>query len=246
MAVKSIQYRHHTFNIGYEIVNPEAKYPLVFLHGWGSNKALMKQAFGAHLDMFRHIYVDLPGFGSSTCNMALTTDDYANIMELFLAQINANQDPIVVGHSFGGKVALLLNPRILVLIGSAGIKTAKSLKVRAKIALFKLLKVFGLTSLRKFFVAEDAKELSEPMYQTFKNVVDEDFAERFGMYTGRALLCWGREDTATPLSSAYRLRSLIGTSRLVEFDGDHYFFLTQPEAVAKEIETSVLKSVEHA
>ena len=170
MAVKTIQYQHHTFNISYEIVNPDAKYPLVFLHGWGSNKALMKQAFGTHLDMFRHVYVDLPGFGNSTCNMALTTDDYANIMELFLAQINANQDPIIVGHSFGGKVALLLNPRILVLIGSAGIKRAKSLKVQAKIALFKLLKMFGLTSLRKFFVAEDAKELSEPMYETFKNV----------------------------------------------------------------------------
>jgi pimeloyl-ACP methyl ester carboxylesterase len=245
VAVKSIQYKHHTFNVSYEIVNPDAKYPMVFLHGWGSNKELMKNTFAPYLDTFRHIYIDLPGFGNSTCNMTLTTEDYANIMELFLAQINGNQDPIIVGHSFGGKVALLLNPSILVLIGSAGIKVAKPLKVQTKIALFKVLKTVGLTKLRNLFVAEDAKNLSEPMYETFKNVVDEDFSERFGSYTGRALLCWGSEDTATPMSSANRIHSLIGKSRLVEFEGDHYFFMRQGEAVSKEIEKTVLKAMEH-
>jgi pimeloyl-ACP methyl ester carboxylesterase len=205
----------------------------------------MKNAFGTHLEMFRHIYVDLPGFGNSTCNMALTTEDYANIMELFLAQINGNHDPIIVGHSFGGKVALLLNPSILILVGSAGIRTTKPLKVRLKIVLFKCLKIFGLAALRNLFVAEDAKSLSEPMYQTFKNVVDEDFSDRFAAYSGRALLCWGREDTATPLSSAHRIDELIGQSRLVEFDGDHYFFMNQGAAVCKEIETTVLNAMEH-
>jgi pimeloyl-ACP methyl ester carboxylesterase len=111
--------------------------------------------------------------------------------------------------------------------------------------LFKMLKGVGLTSLRKFFVAEDAKSLSEPMYQTFKNVVDEDYAERFAAYSGRALLCWGREDTATPLSSGSKMHALIENSRMVEFDGDHYFFMSQAETVAKEIETTVVKSMEH-
>ena len=244
MALKSIQYRQHTFNVSYEIVNPDAKYPMIFLHGWGANKELMKGAFSPYLDRFRHVYVDLPGFGNSTCDMALETEDYANIMELFLAQINANQDPVIVGHSFGGKVALLLNPSILVLVGSAGIREPKPLKVRLKILLFKMLKQLGLTRLRHLFVAEDAKKLSEPMYQTFKNVVDEDFSERFGAYTGRALLCWGRDDTATPLRSAYRMHSLIGNSRLEEFEGDHYFFMQQAEAVAKAIETTLIKSME--
>ena len=245
MALKTIQYKQHTFKISYEIVNPDARYTMIFLHGWGSNKGLMKNSFGTHLEMFRHIYVDLPGIGNSTCNMALTTEDYANIMELFLAQINGNQDPIVVGHSFGGKVALLLNPSILVLIGSAGIRVPKPLKVRLKILLFKCLKIFGFAALRNLFVAEDAKSLSEPMYQTFKNVVDEDFSGRFAAYGGRALLCWGREDTATPISSAHRIADLIGQSRLAEFEGDHYFFMTQAAGVCKEIETTVLKAMEH-
>lgn len=245
MALKTIQYKHHTFNISYEIINPEGKLTIIFLHGWGSNKELMKQAFGTYMDTFRHVYIDLPGFGKSTCSAQLDTEDYANIMELFLAQINANQDPIVLGHSFGGKVGLLLKPSTLILVASAGIYRPKPLKVKLKIALFKALKFFGLASLRSKFVADDAKELSEHMYQTFKTVVNEDFSKQFEHFSGRALLCWGKEDTATPIEDAYKIDALIRNSRLVEFEGDHYFFLKQAESVAKEIEQTVLEGLKH-
>lgn len=204
----------------------------------------MKHAFGAHLKQFRHIYIDMPGFGNSTCNMSLTTEDYATILETFISMIEADK-MIVLGHSFGGKVATLLNPDFLVLVGSAGILVPKPFTVRAKIALFKLLKFSGLTSLRRFFVAPDAQGLSQPMYETFKQVVNEDFSEKFSAYKGKALLCFGRQDTATPLWTAYKIAELIPASNVVEFDGDHYFFLEQSASVAKEIEKSVLKSLEH-
>ena len=138
MAVKSIQYNRHTFEIIYEIVNPQAKLDIIILHGWGSNKNLMKQSFSPYMDKFRHIYIDLPGFGNSTCNTILTTADYAHLVELLMIHMNASKN-IIVGHSFGGKVALLLEPEILVLLSSAGIYTEKSLKVKTKIFLFKAL-----------------------------------------------------------------------------------------------------------
>lgn len=244
MAVKTVQYQHHTFSISYEIVNPNAHYDIIFLHGWGSHKNLMKHAFGTQLKQFRHIYIDMPGFGNSTCNMALCTEDYANILESFISQIDAAKT-IILGHSFGGKVATLLNPDLLVLVGSAGILVPKPLKIRAKILLFKLMKFTGLTSLRRFFVAPDAQGLSQPMYETFKQVVNEDFTEKFRAFKGKALLCFGRQDTATPMWTAYKIAELIPESTVVEFDGDHYFFLEQSASVAKEIEKTVLQSLEH-
>ncbi len=244
MAVKTIQFEHHTLNISYEIVNPEAKYDIVFLHGWGSNKALMSKAFSPYLDTFRQIYIDLPGFGNSTCNLALTTDDYATIMERFFAQISASRE-IIVGHSFGGKVALLMNPSLLVLLSSAGIYTRKPLLVWLKIGVFKLFKYLGLAKLRSLFVASDAKELSEPMYQTFKNVVNEDFSKKFASFTGKALLCWGSDDTATPLFAGEKIESLIEDSKLVVFKGDHYFFMQHAQEVAAEIENSYIELLKH-
>ncbi|MDD5158598.1 MAG: alpha/beta hydrolase [Sulfuricurvum sp.] len=244
MAVKTVQYKQHTFSISYEILNPGAHYDIIFLHGWGSHKNLMKHAFGAHLKQFRHIYIDMPGFGNSTCNMKLTTEDYATVLESFISMIEADKT-IILGHSFGGKVATLLAPDLLVLVGSAGILVPKPFKIRAKIALFKLLKFTGLTSLRRFFVAPDAQGLSQPMYETFKHVVNEDFTDKFAAFKGKALLCFGRQDTATPLWTAYSIAELINDSYVVEFDGDHYFFLEQGATVAKEIEKAVLKNLEH-
>lgn len=243
MAVKSIQYNQHTLDISYEIVNPQAKVDLIVLHGWGSNKNLMKQTFSPYMNNFRHIYIDLPGFGNSTCNSALKTTDYARIVELLMIHLNASKD-IILGHSFGGKVALLLEPKVLVLVASAGIYVSKPLKIRAKIALYKLFKVFGLAKFRELFVAQDAKQLSEHMYQTFKNVVDEDFSQEFAEFGGKALLCWGKEDTATPLSSAKKIDSLIKDSTLKVYEGDHYFFMKNGEDISKNIEAVFLKTLE--
>lgn len=244
MALKSIQYLQHTITLSYEIINPEAKVDMIVLHGWGSNKNLMKQSFAPYMDSFRHIYIDLPGFGNSTCNIPLHTSDVARIVELLMIHMNASKD-IIVGHSFGGKVATLLEPSVLVLLSSAGIVRPKSFKIKAKIALFKVMKHLGFAKLRSFFVAEDAKSLSEPMYQTFKNVVDEDFTPYFSEYKGKALLCWGDKDTATPLSSAEKIDALIPDSTLVVYEGDHYFFMQHAQSVSKNIEETFLKTLEH-
>ena len=244
MAIKSIQYNQHTLDISYEIINPKAKIDLIILHGWGSNKNLMKKSFSSYMDSFRHIYIDLPGFGNSTCSMALHTKDYARIIELLMIELNASKD-IILGHSFGGKVALLLEPKILVLVASAGIYVTKSFKVNAKILLYKLLKLFGFAKFRSYFVASDAKELSEHMYKTFKNVVNEDFSKEFASCDSKALLCWGKDDTATPLSSAQKIDSLIKNSYLKIYDGDHYFFMKNAQDISQEIENIFLKTMEH-
>jgi pimeloyl-ACP methyl ester carboxylesterase len=244
MAIKSVQYKHHTFDISYEIVNPNAKVDMIILHGWGSSKAIMSKAFAPYMDSFRHIYIDLPGFGGSTSSMALTTADVARVVELFMIQINASRD-IILGHSFGGKVALLLDPTVLVLVASAGIYRSKPLKIRVKIMLFKILKIFGLSKFRSLFVAEDAKELNEHMYQTFKNVVDEDFSKEFSLYNGKALICFAKEDTATPLSSGEKISQLIKDSTLEVFNGDHFFFMKEAEKISLKVQETFLKTLGH-
>lgn len=238
MAVKSLEFRGNTFSISYEILNPAQTTDIVFLHGWGSSKALMKQAFGKTLPQFRHIYIDMPGFGASSCDVSLTTQDYAAIMDVFLSEIGVHKT-IILGHSFGGKVATLLNPQLLVLVASAGILVPKPFKIRFKISLFKLLKLSGLTSLRSLFIAPDAAGMSEAMYQTFKNVVNEDFSAYFDTFQGKALLCFGKADTATPLWTGEEIHKRIADSRLVAFEGDHYFLFQEGAKIAHEIEQSL-------
>lgn len=235
MAQKEIQYNNHTLAISYSIINPTASKTLIILHGWGSNKEIMQQAFKATLPSYKHIYIDMPGFGKSSNPMILTTQDYAKIIKIFLDKLNIGID-IAIGHSFGGKVATLLNPYTLVLLSSSGVVTKKVWKVRAKIALFKLLKPLGLTKIRDFFVSPDAKGMSHEMYETFKNVVNEDFEANFANYSHQALLFWGEVDTATPLYTGEKIQTLIQDSKLYPLAGDHYFFLKHSDFIAQTIQ----------
>ena len=44
MAIKSVEYKGELFEISYEMLNPSAQTDFIVLHGWGSNKELMKNA----------------------------------------------------------------------------------------------------------------------------------------------------------------------------------------------------------
>ncbi len=240
MAVKSFQHDQHTYSISYEIVNPLAKHDLIILHGWGSNKEIMKQAFEPYMDAFRHIYIDLPGFGGSINHAVLDTYGYARIVEVFLELMGAKKE-IVLGHSFGGKVATLLNPDLLVLLSSAGIKLPKPFKVKTKIWLTKLANKLGLGGFSRIFRAEDAKELNSVMYETFKKVVDEDFSKEFAGFSNKALVCWGEDDTATPLLAGKKISDLIKKNRFTVYQGNHFFFTNRAKSIASEITEEYLK-----
>lgn len=238
MATKSLTVNNKFFEISYEIVNSTATKDIVFLHGWGSNKDIMKNVFSKYLPNFRHIYIDLPGFGKSKNEYVLTTNDYVKITEEFLKLLNSSKD-IIVGHSYGGKVATLLNPKNLVLLSSAGILEKKSLDVKIKIFFAKVLNFLGLRNITKKFRSKDVNTMSENMYTTFKNVVNEDFSSHFSNFSNNTLIFWGEKDTATSLESGKNIANLIKKSTFISYDGDHYFFVKNVEDITKRIENGI-------
>jgi non-heme chloroperoxidase len=200
----------------------------------------MKQAFGPYMDQFRHIYIDLPGFGGSINHCVLDSLEYARILEVFLELIGAKKE-IIIGHSFGGKLATLLNPNLLVLLSSSGIKVPKPLKVLIKIRLTKLANKLGLRKMSSLFRAQDAKALNTLMYETFKKVVDEDFSKEFANFYNKALICWGESDTATPIEAGNKVAELIKNNRFTVYQGDHFFFMKRAKSIAFEIEEMFVK-----
>lgn len=240
MAVKSVEYKHTTFEIAYDIINPTALKTIVFLHGWGSNKEIMKQAFSATLKTFRHIYIDMPGFGKSPNEKVLTTQDYANIVNSFLEKMTDFSSLTIAGHSFGGKVATLLKPKNLVLLSSAGILEEKPLSVKLKIKLAKFLNFLGLGKITKVFRSKDVIQMNQGMYETFKNVVNEDFTYHFQNFQGKAYIFWGKEDTATALQSGEKIHALIPNSEFVSYNGDHYFFIKNAKDLTQRLENGIL------
>ena len=49
MAIKNVIVDGKNFDLSYELINPTKKEDILFLHGWGSNKDIMKSAFSSYL-----------------------------------------------------------------------------------------------------------------------------------------------------------------------------------------------------
>lgn len=223
-----------------EKIKQNSKIPqILIIHGWGANKELMIKAFAKHFKRFRQIYIDLPGFGKSSISKPLTTKIYAKIVREFMQKFG--EFDAVLGHSFGGKVAAVLNPKNLILLSSAGILEPKPFKVRAKIAFFKLLKNLGLGKFYKLFISKDVAGMSPVMYETFKNVVNEDFSKIFAnVNPQKCLIFWGEEDHAVSLKSGEKIAELIKNSKFFKLKGDHFFFLLHPDFITQNIEKEIL------
>lgn len=242
MAQTSIHYDGKDYELSYEIVHNDKKPQILFLHGWGANKELMKHTFAKVFENFSQIYLDLPGFGNSSVEKALRSADYVYLISKFL-QAKDIQPEIILGHSFGGKIAALLTQKdkryesaTLVLLSNSGILTQKSLKVRLKIALFKIVKHLGFGRFYRLFASKDGANLSPLMYETFKNVVDEDLSEAFAKITNKTLIFWGIDDKATPLQSGKKMHELIKHSEFYPLKGDHFFFVAHSDFIARKLQ----------
>ncbi|QKF64660.1 alpha/beta hydrolase family protein [Campylobacter corcagiensis] len=239
MAIRQIKALGKIYDISYEIKNQEATKTILIIHGWGSKKEIMSKAFGSFLKDFKHIYIDLPGMGLSNIHTPLNTEKYAIIIKAFLSSLNLTPD-IIMGHSFGGKISTLLEPKNLVLLSTAGIVEPKPFMVKFKIKLFKILKFFGFGTFYKLFATKDVCGMSRVMYETLKNVVDEDFRDKFANTKSKTLIFWGKNDQAVSVKSAELINRLIKNSEIFLLDGDHFFFLLHSKFIAQKIEESFL------
>ncbi len=231
MAVKSLQTPLGSFRIGYALEGDPQGAKVLFLHGWGASRHLMRQAFGPHCAAVHALYLDLPGFGgSSEPKQAMDSGEYTEVVRLFLEAAGFVPD-VIVGHSFGGKIATRLDPPLLVLLSSAGIPKPKSLSVRLKIALAKWLRPLKSQTIRRLLMTQDAHGQSEVMYATLKRVVDEAYHPYFQAREKETLIFWGREDEATPLFCGEIIHRLIKKSRWQVLKGDHFFFMQHGEAI---------------
>lgn len=78
--------------------------PMVFLHGWGMSRSLLRQFADKFADRHSIWLVDLPGYGqSSTLDNA---DDVQVVAEYLLVHLPVNEPYILVGWSLGAIVAL--------------------------------------------------------------------------------------------------------------------------------------------
>lgn len=219
--------------------------PVLMLHGWGANAALMLSP-AERLHTLGHpvYFIDLPGFGDTSApSIPWSVFDYANFVIAFCDALALDRVHIV-GHSFGGRLGLILGSdhaqRIgkLALVDAAGVPPRRNLLASARLTVYKIIRdglyrVGARTPadrLRQRYNARygsaDFQAVSGVMRETFKQVIAADLRPYARRVTCPALLIWGSDDADTPLWMGQMLEKLIPDAGLIVFDGaGHYSYL---------------------
>ncbi len=231
--VNTMKKRVNDVDINYITFGNEEGQDIVLLHGWGQNIQMMEPVANPFQKDYRITIIDLPGHGGSSEPLYpwLVSDFAAAIKEL-LTSLKIN-DPIIIGHSFGGKIGLYYASKYkvkkLVLLASPFKKSIDkpSLKVKVLKTLKKMPVINKLEGFAKRHIgSDDYRNASEVMRQVLVNTVNFDITEDVKKINCPTIMIWGTNDEAVPLADAYELESLINDSAVIEYEGcTHYAYL---------------------
>ena len=206
---------------------------IVLLHGWGQNIEMMRPIGDQFEKNYRITIIDLPGYGSSSePTYPWTVSDYVEaIKQLFDKEKISN--PILIGHSFGGKIGLLYASKYetnkLILFGSPFKKETEKLSLKIKI-LKTLKKVPILNKLENFAKkhtgSRDYRNASIMMRKILVNTVNLDITDEVKKIKCPTLIIWGDLDAEVPIEHAYELEKLIPNAGVINYEGcSHYAYL---------------------
>lgn len=233
-------YKYNNITIYYEKYGTKQK-SILILPGWGNTSKTFYNIINHFKKDYSIYIIDYPGFGKSPIpKKTLTIYHYADLIQNFMKENNIN-NPIIIAHSFGGRITTLLTGYYklkidkLILIDIASIKPQKTLKQKLKEKTYKFLK--KLTCLFKnkqnyqqkllnIFGSSDYKDLPKTMHQTFKNIINEDLTNYLKQIEQETLIIWGEHDQDTPLKDGKKINKLIKNSALIVYpNATHYSYL---------------------
>ncbi len=226
-------YKYKGININYKDYGKKDGQAIIYLHGWGQNIAMMEPIANPFTKTNRLIIFDLPGFGSSEEPKEIwTLDDYVEMIHSLLEELKIN-NPILVGHSFGGKLSLLYATKykvskLVVLASPYKVKYKEPTKKQKLLKKLKNIPVLSIVAeqMKKHMGSTDYKNASPMMRDILVRHINTDLTDSLNKIKCPTLAIWGTLDEAVPYEDGKELETLINNCGLVTYEGNtHYAYL---------------------
>jgi pimeloyl-ACP methyl ester carboxylesterase len=244
--------------------------PLLFLHGWGLGDRSYNRALRQLVSSGLRVYAPaMPGFGGTA---ALPTTDrslagYARWVAAFAEQVGITQPVTLVGHSFGGGVAIQTAhdaPKLvarLILVNSIGGSTwSNGRGVRKAISErplwdwglhlpTDLLGAQSLTHVLPVILRDAMSNLMRspaPIWRAAHLARTADLTPEMTELNRRKLpvvVVWSQQDNVIPEATLMSLRAELDDPHVVTVPGGHNWLLAEPHRFS-EVITNVLALVE--
>jgi pimeloyl-ACP methyl ester carboxylesterase len=206
--------------------------PFLILHGWGASSfSWMRVVDEMAGKGFKLILPDLPGFGKTEMPKTVWgVGEYADFVIAFIKKLGLS-DFYLLGHSFGGGVALKIATEknvkpLKIIFCDAAVVREERLNLRQRIS--KALARVGSGIISKdsrayVFFEKLAYKLSGTydyyranplMKEVFKKVISEDLTHLLSKVDMPCLIIWGEGDQVTPVEDGVLFQQEIDDSEL--------------------------------
>jgi pimeloyl-ACP methyl ester carboxylesterase len=192
---------------------------LVALHGWGRDRSDLAGC----VEGYDALSLDLPGFGASPAPpTAWSSADYAELVSLVITE--ATDAPVVLlGHSFGGRVALCLaaaHPEQVGGLALTGVplprpdggppaRSPLGYRVIKRLHRSHLVSDEVMERARRRHGSADYRNATGVMRDVLVRLVHENYDQELSRLRGPVELVWGELDTAAPLRGAQRAEAML-------------------------------------
>lgn len=228
---------------------------LVFLHGFGGNLHSFQDFTTTFNNFgFSTLIINLTDYGFKTLPKNFGIYDYALVVFLLIKKLRL-KDCCLVGHSFGGRISIILSSmyncekifKKVILVDSAGLKKRFDILTKLKIINYKInkflvkKKIFREEKLLKFG-SDDYKSINENFKPIFNNIIKENLEYLLKFIKVDTLIVYGNDDKITPPYFAKILNKKIKNSKVVFMDGGHFAYLENKQKFIKTIKNFIMNN----
>lgn len=206
---------------------------LIILPGWGGSHETWRDFVNFIKNDFENVNViDLPCFGTAPCpDSVWGVEEYTKYAKKEIDKLNY-ADFVLLGHSFGGQVAVnyaveypeKINKLILSCAAVFRPKytfrrvafgfIAKTGKTIFKLPIIEKFDVFAKKMLYRAVGSHDYENSAGIKRDIFKKTIRQDFRHQLPKIKAPTLVVWGRKDTYVPVRYGKKIHTLIPNAQL--------------------------------
>lgn len=209
---------------------------IVLLHGWKRDRTYWSNLEEELSSKYEVIAWDLPGFGKEPLvDDNWSIPEYASWVNEKIKKELPNKKIILLGHSFGGRVASYLaslQPNYLlslILYASPSLYRPTS-EIKRKIRIYKLLKKILPQSLLQSFKSDDQKNVENTsLAKIFRKTIPFDQTEELKKINVPTYIIQGDKDVSVRIEIANEMHELITNSKeMIVPNATHLLHLENP------------------
>ncbi len=219
---------------------------VLLLHGWGSRAEAYKEFLSTFPDDVAEIVIpDLPGFGSTPLlrnkGGVWGVHEYASWVKALLDVLSWNASVMIIGHSFGGQIALMIansHPETisgLILYAAAVVRPAHTFRrsvIHTLSPAFRPLR----SLIHKAGAFQDWGNTPPELQPVMEKIVRQDMTHLLPGTMTNTIILWGDQDRKTPIEHGRKIAEQMPNAELRIIQGaGHSLRNDAPEQFRKEL-----------